>query len=51
VVVRVSSVDVVTSAPTTSTVGELKASGHQQKTLRHEIRDNLLAALREGRDP
>jgi len=47
----VSSVDVVTSAPTTSTVGELKASGHQQKTLRHEIRDNLLAALREGRDP
>jgi magnesium chelatase subunit I len=37
--------------PSISTVGELKASGHQQKTLRHEIRDNLLAALRDGRDP
>ena len=33
------------------TVGELKAAGHCQKTLRDEIRDNLLAALREGRDP
>jgi magnesium chelatase subunit I len=33
------------------TVGELKAAGHRQKTLRDEIRDNLLAALREGRDP
>jgi magnesium chelatase subunit I len=33
------------------TVGELRASGHVQKTLRAEIRDNLLAALREGRDP
>ena len=34
-----------------STVGELRASGHVQKSLREEIRDNLLAALREGRDP
>jgi magnesium chelatase subunit I len=42
---------VVTSAPTLHTVGELKAAGHRQKTLRDEIRDNLLAALREGRDP
>jgi magnesium chelatase subunit I len=42
---------VVTSAPSITTVGDLKASGHQQKTLRHELRDNLLAALREGRDP
>src|SRR5687768_4251921 len=33
------------------TVGELKAAGHRQKTLREEIRDNLLSALREGRDP
>jgi magnesium chelatase subunit I len=33
------------------TAGELRASGHVQKTLRAEIRDNLLAALREGRDP
>ena len=37
--------------PTISTVGELRASGHVQKTLRGEIRENLLAALREGRDP
>jgi magnesium chelatase subunit I len=32
-------------------VGELRAAGHVQKHLRQEIRDNLLAALREGRDP
>ena len=41
----------MTSAPTISTVGELRASGHVQQHLRHEIRANLLAALREGRDP
>ena len=37
--------------PSTTTVGALRASGHLQKTLRVELRDNLLAALREGRDP
>ncbi|GAA4679730.1 magnesium chelatase [Frondihabitans cladoniiphilus] len=37
--------------PSIATVGELRASGHVQKSLRQEIRDNLLAALREGRDP
>src|ERR1700710_1587833 len=37
--------------PTIATVGELRKSGHMQKTLREEIRENLLAALREGRDP
>ncbi|MCW2796419.1 MAG: putative magnesium chelatase subunit ChlI, partial [Nocardioides sp.] len=41
----------MTSAPTLTTVGELRASGHQHKPLRTEIRDNLLAALKEGRDP
>src|ERR671920_190544 len=41
----------VTPAPTLHTVGELKAAGHRQKALREEIRDNLLGALREGRDP
>ncbi len=46
----------MTSAPTTqppalATVGELRASGHVQQSLREEIRSNLLAALREGRDP
>ncbi|MDX6357531.1 MAG: magnesium chelatase subunit [Nocardioidaceae bacterium] len=37
--------------PSISTLGELTASGHQLRTLREELRDNLLAALREGRDP
>lgn len=37
--------------PTEATVGELRATGHVQKTLRREIRDNLLTALSEGRDP
>ncbi len=41
----------MTSAPSISTVGELRASGHVQQTLRQEIRANLLSALREGRDP
>ncbi|MDP2774639.1 MAG: magnesium chelatase [Nocardioides sp.] len=40
-----------TEAPTITTVGELRASGHVHRTLRAEIRDNLLAALAEGRDP
>ena len=34
-----------------STLGALKASGHEHRTLRAEIRENLLAALAEGRDP
>ena len=33
------------------TVGALRASGHVQRPVKHEIRDNLLAALAEGRDP
>lgn len=40
-----------TSPPAARTLAELRASGHEQKTLRQELRDNLLAALREGRDP
>ena len=43
--------DVTTAAPAITTLGELRASGHEHKPLRTEIRDNLLAALREGRDP
>ncbi|WP_435744324.1 magnesium chelatase [Nocardioides sp. SYSU DS0663] len=39
------------TAPAITTVGELRASGHEHRPLRVEIRDNLLAALREGRDP
>ncbi|WP_284292136.1 sigma 54-interacting transcriptional regulator [Luteimicrobium album] len=34
-----------------TTVGELRASGHVQRSVRDEIRTNLLSALREGRDP
>jgi magnesium chelatase subunit I len=41
----------VTAAPTTTTVGALRASGHRQKHLKEELRDNLLEALRTGRDP
>ncbi len=37
--------------PTATTVGQLRASGHVQKTVRVEIRDNLVAALREHRNP
>ncbi|ROS30572.1 sigma 54-interacting transcriptional regulator [Cellulomonas sp. PhB150] len=37
--------------PDVATVGQLRASGHLHTTVRTEIRDNLLAALREGRDP
>jgi magnesium chelatase subunit I len=37
--------------PDIRTVGELRTSGHVQKTVRAEIRDNLLTALRQGTDP
>ena len=33
-----------------STVGALKASGHRERGVKQEIRENLLAALAEGRD-
>ncbi|WP_165068975.1 magnesium chelatase [Marisediminicola senii] len=37
--------------PTIATVGELRSAGYELKSLRAEIRDNLLSALGEGRDP
>ncbi|WP_016932166.1 sigma 54-interacting transcriptional regulator [Rhodococcus sp. R1101] len=37
--------------PRPSTVGELRASGHVQRSVKDEIRHNLLAALRDGTDP
>lgn len=44
--------DVSTSEiPEISTLAELRASGHEQKSLRHELRDNLLASLAAGLDP
>ena len=44
-------VDYVSLPPNVSTVGELKAAGYQHRTLRAEIRENLLAKLRAGEDP
>ncbi|OYO03069.1 sigma 54-interacting transcriptional regulator [Enemella evansiae] len=38
-------------APEIRTVGELRASGHQQQSLRAELRANLLSALAAGTDP
>lgn len=39
------------AAPAISTLGELRAAGHEPKPLRTELRDNLLARLRAGEDP
>jgi magnesium chelatase subunit I len=36
------------SAPKASTLGELRASGHVYRTVREEIRENLLARMRSG---
>jgi len=33
------------------TLGALRASGHEHRTVKDELRENLLAALRDGRDP
>ena len=41
----------VTQAPTSTTLGELRASGHLHLTLRDEIRHNLLTRLAAGDDP
>ncbi len=38
-------------APTSATLGDLRASGHVQKTVKDELRGNLIAALAAGRDP
>jgi magnesium chelatase subunit I len=39
-----------TGAPTIATLSELRGSGHEHKTVKAEIRDNLLAGLRSGAD-
>lgn len=41
----------MSEAPAINTVGQLRASGHVQKHLRREIRDNLLAMIASGQDP
>jgi magnesium chelatase subunit I len=38
----------IPAAPTQATLGELRASGHQYKDVKQEIRDNLLAKLAFG---
>ena len=47
-----SSEDFSASAPNSSpaTLGELKASGHLYRTVKQEIRENLLARMRAGQD-
>jgi MoxR-like ATPase len=37
--------------PTISTIGDLRASGHERRGVKEEIRQNLLARLRAGQDP
>ena len=39
------------AAPTIGTLGALRASGHEQRTLRAELRANLLDRLARGEDP
>ncbi|HEY4557563.1 MAG TPA: ATP-binding protein [Enteractinococcus sp.] len=41
----------MTTSPQIHTLAELQASGHEQKSVREELRDNLLAALAAGEDP
>lgn len=41
----------VSTRPEISTLAELRASGHRMRSLREEIRENLLAALAAGVDP
>src|SRR3984957_10239614 len=38
------------SAPSAATVGELRARGHVQQSVKEEIRQNLLARMRAGED-
>ncbi|OEY13511.1 magnesium chelatase [Corynebacterium sp. BCW_4722] len=37
--------------PQPTTLGELKAAGYEYKTVREELRDNLIAKLRAGENP
>ena len=41
----------MTTPPSISTLGELRASGHVAKPVRAELRDNLLGMLAAGRNP
>src|SRR3954467_515815 len=37
-------------APAPTTLGELRESGHEQKSVKAELRDNLLARMADGGD-
>lgn len=42
---------IVTTSPDINTLAQLRASGHVQKSVRGELRDNLLTALAAGENP
>src|SRR5713101_5998042 len=46
-----SSVTGTAAAPAVKTLGELRASGHLFRSVKDEVRQNLLARLRAGEDP
>jgi magnesium chelatase subunit I len=43
--------NITTAHPSPRTLGELRASGHVQRSVKDEIRNNLLTKLRSGDDP
>ncbi|CAN5142079.1 sigma 54-interacting transcriptional regulator [soil metagenome] len=43
--------DAATASPDIQTLGKLRASGHELRSLRAELRENLLDKLRRGEDP
>lgn len=47
---RVTDSTASTPAPTITTLGQLRASGHELRSVREELRDNLLARLAAGED-
>ncbi len=46
-----SSATATSAAPAVKTLSELRASGHQFRSVKDEVRQNLLAHLRAGEDP
>src|SRR5260370_23273062 len=46
-----SSVTGTAATPAVKTLGELRASGHEFRSVKDELRQNLLARLRAGEDP
>ncbi|HEX9033601.1 MAG TPA: sigma 54-interacting transcriptional regulator [Streptosporangiaceae bacterium] len=48
---QTSSASATTTAPAAATLGELRASGHEFRGVKDEVRQNLLARLRAGEDP